>query len=73
MRLHDVAAGKVQNQQTFALPPAADPNYRMEVHRIADEVARWATGTPGIAASRILFVSGGRVYLVDSDGEAISR
>jgi TolB protein len=72
VRLHDVAAGKVLNQQTFTLPPLTDPNYRMEVHRIADEVARWATGTAGIAASRILFVSGGRVYLVDSDGETIT-
>jgi TolB protein len=72
VRLHDVVAGKVQNQQTFTLPPLTDPNYRMEVHRIADEVARWATGTAGIAASRILFVSGGRVYLLDSDGEAIT-
>jgi TolB protein len=72
VRLHDVAAGKVQNQQTFALPPLTDPNYRMEVHRIADEVARWATGTAGIATSRILFVSGGRVYVMDSDGETIT-
>ena len=39
---------------------------------MADEVARWATGTPGIAATRLLFVSGGRVYRMDSDGEAIT-
>ena len=40
------------------------------MHRVADEIARWASGTPGLAASRFLFVSNGRVYRIDSDGEA---
>ena len=70
-RLHDLNAGLVRNQQTFSLPPESDPGYRLEVHRVADEIARWATGTPGSAASRVLFVSGGRVYRMDSDGENI--
>ena len=51
------------------LPPPGSPDSRLEVHRLADEVARWASGAPGAAASRLLFVSGGRVYRVDSDGE----
>ena len=72
VRLHDLTAGQVRNQQSFPLPAVDDPAYRLEVHRIADEVARWATGTAGVAASRLLFVSGGRVYRVDSDGEAIT-
>jgi TolB protein len=71
-RLHDLNAGKVRNQQAFALPPDSDPGYRLEVHRVADEVARWATGTPGVAASRLLLVSGGRIYRMDSDGEALT-
>jgi TolB protein len=70
-RLHDLNAAQVRNQQTFALPSESDPGYRLEVHRVADEIARWATGTPGSAASRVLFVSGGRVYRMDSDGENI--
>jgi TolB protein len=72
VRLHDLNAGQVRNTQSFPLPSATDPAYRLEVHRIADEVARWASGTVGIAASRLLFVSGGRVYRVDSDGETIT-
>jgi TolB protein len=72
VRLHDITAGQVKNQQTFPLPAPTDPAYRLEVHRIADEVARWATGTVGAAATRILFVSGGRIYLMDSDGEALT-
>ena len=67
-RLHDLNDSKVRSQQTVGLPAATDPGYRLEVHRLADEIARWASGTPGIAASRFLFVSGGRVYQVDSDG-----
>jgi TolB protein len=68
-RLHDIGLQKARNQQTFALPPATDPDYRLAVHRVADEVARWASGTPGIAATRFLFVSEGRVHRIDSDGE----
>ncbi len=57
------------NQKSVVLPPPGSPEFRLEVHRLADEVARWASGVPGAAASRLLFVSGGRVYRVDSDGE----
>jgi TolB protein len=71
-RLHDVTASRVRSQQSFGLPGLTDPDYRLELHRLADEVARWATGTPGAAATRLLFVSGGRVYRMDSDGEDIA-
>jgi TolB protein len=68
-RLHDINGQKVRNQQTFTLPPETDPEFRMEVHRLSDEIARWASGTPGLAATRFLYVSNGRVYRIDSDGE----
>lgn len=73
VRLHDVLASRVRTQQNFALPAPSDPGYRLELHRVADEVARWATGTTGIAATRLLFVSGGRIYRIDSDGEATTH
>ncbi|HEV7367036.1 MAG TPA: LpqB family beta-propeller domain-containing protein [Gemmatimonadales bacterium] len=69
VRLHDINIGKLNNQKSVVLPPATSPDFRLEVHRLADEVARWTTGVPGAAASRLLFVSGGRVYRADSDGE----
>jgi TolB protein len=71
-RLHDLNEGRMQSQKTVPLPSPSAPDYRLEVHRLADEVARWASGQPGPAASRLLFVSGGRVYRVDSDGEDIA-
>jgi TolB protein len=69
-RLHDVATGKLRNQQTVPLP--SGPDSRLEVHRLADEITRWASGTSGAAASRMLFVSGGRVYRADSDGHDLA-
>lgn len=67
-RLHDVARSQVANQQVFPLPPTTDAGFRLEVHRLSDEIARWATGTVGAAATRFLFVSGGRIFRMDSDG-----
>jgi TolB protein len=69
-RLHDLNAGRLRNQQT--VPLAGGSDFRMEVHRLADEITRWASGTAGTAASRLLFVSGGRVYRADSDGHDLT-
>jgi tol-pal system beta propeller repeat protein TolB len=41
---------------------------RLGIHVIADEVERWITGTRGIAATRIAFVDGKQLKIVDSDG-----
>jgi TolB protein len=71
VRLHDLNAGRVRNQQKLGLPAGTAPDFRLEVHRLSDEIARWASGMAGAAASRLLFVSGGRVYRADSDGEGI--
>jgi TolB protein len=72
VRLHDLNLSRVRNQQTVSLPPETDPGFRLEAHRLADEITRWASGTAGAAASRLLFVSGGRVYRADSDGAVLT-
>jgi hypothetical protein len=72
VRLHDLAGGRVRNQQTFALPPAGASGFRLAVHRISDEIVRWAAGTEGAAASRLLFLADGRIWRVDSDGEGLA-
>jgi len=71
-RLHDLNLSRVRNEQLVPIPPEADPGFRMEAHRLADEITRWATGTAGAAATRLLLVSGGRVYRADSDGAALT-
>jgi TolB protein len=72
VRLHDLNAGRIRNQQTVTLSPSTTSEFRMDVHRLSDEIARWASGVAGAAASRLMFVSGGRVYRADSDGEGIT-
>ncbi|HWN17503.1 MAG TPA: LpqB family beta-propeller domain-containing protein [Gemmatimonadales bacterium] len=69
-RLHHVTGGKLRNQQSVPLP--SGPDFRLDVHRLADEITRWASGTSGAAASRMLFVSRGRVYRADSDGHDLA-
>ncbi|HEV2735715.1 MAG TPA: hypothetical protein VGV85_12795, partial [Longimicrobiaceae bacterium] len=77
LALLDAVYGTVKGERTFQLPRAADRGFRMAVHAAADEVVRWATGEPGMAASRIAFVTQGRgskeIYAVDSDGENLTR
>jgi hypothetical protein len=41
---------------------------RLGIHVVSDEIERWITGTRGISASRIAFVDGTRLKIVDSDG-----
>lgn len=67
--VHDVAKRQVLQTGDFPLPasfPARD--WRMAVHAASDEVLRWITGTRGAAATRIAFVRGGQLWVVDSDG-----
>lgn len=76
--LHDVTFGNVKQQQAFALPDARAADFRMAVHAISDAVVRWATGQPGMAASRIAAVrkqrgGGYELIVVDSDGENLQR
>ena len=71
-RLHDLNESRLHSQKTVTLPSTTAAEFRLEVHRLADEVARWASGMPGAAASRLLFISAGRVYRVDSDGHDLA-
>ena len=41
---------------------------RFGIHAVSDEVERWLTGVRGIAATKIAFVDGGKLKIVDSDG-----
>lgn len=67
--LHDVGAARVASVKDFVLPAGAPGHeWRTAVHGIADEVEQWITGVRGIAQTRVAFVRGNRVYVVDSDG-----
>ncbi len=76
LTLHDVVYSNIKEMSSFHLPAVQDPGFRMAVHAASDQVVRWATGSPGIAASRILFTvqdpkdrTSREILIVDSDGE----
>ena len=66
--LHDIAAAGIRRTVRAHLPPPSDPDFRLAVHRLADQALQAALGTSGIAATRILFVKDGKVYQIDQDG-----
>lgn len=78
LELHDVVYGEVRERGRFRISDPMDSDFRMSVHRTSDEVVTWATGDPGMAASRIAFTmaddAGNKeVYLIDSDGENLRQ
>ena len=77
LTLLDAVYGVEKGSGAFPVPPVGSRGFRMAVHAASDAVVRWATGEPGMAASRIAYVVQGRgtkeLYLVDSDGEAVTR
>ncbi|MBI3789820.1 MAG: PD40 domain-containing protein [Gemmatimonadetes bacterium] len=67
--VYDVGGARVLDTLSVALPtPPQTRPWRAALHRLADDVERVLTGTPGIARTRIAYVKGGRTWLVDSDG-----
>jgi TolB protein len=67
--LHDVGHAKIANTGDFALPAAGlGRDWRMGVHRVSDEIERWMTGQKGIAATRVAFMRGQAIRIIDSDG-----
>jgi TolB protein len=77
LTLYDAVYGEVKGTGSFGVPARGARGFRMAVHAASDAVVRWATGQPGAAATRIAFVTAGRgskeIYLVDSDGQGVTR
>jgi TolB protein len=67
--VHDVAKQRQERVKDFPLEgEPLSAQWRMALHGVADELEEWITGVRGIAATRILFTSAGRVWRIDSDG-----
>lgn len=67
--VHDVTARAVLRTGELTIASArSSGTWRMEIHGMADEVERWITGVKGMSRSRVLFVRGSDVWIVDSDG-----
>ena len=46
----------------------ANRAFRLALHAVSDQIEEWMTGTHGISATRIAYVRGKNLHLVDSDG-----
>ncbi len=69
--LHDVGSARVVNVREFTLPAAAlSRDWRLAVHSISDEIERWVTGQRGVAATRVAYLRGQSIRIIDSDGAA---
>ena len=72
LSLHDVVFEILQQVRAYELPPLRHPAFRVAIHRASDHVVRWATGSAGIAATRIAYVDrlqdGSEIWTVDADG-----
>ncbi len=76
--LHDVVYSNLKNVQAFTLPSMSSPEFRMAAHRVSDAIVAWATGQPGIAATRIAFrrvtaEGNSDLWMIDSDGHNLRR
>jgi TolB protein len=69
--LYDVPGQVERRRFEIAWSSVTDPAFRMRVHHMADELVRAATGEPGMAATRLAFVSDGRLYRVDADAAVL--
>ena len=74
MRLYDLAAEQVRGELVLPVDRSGSGEGRMSIHALSDEIVRLATGQPGIAATRILFLNNDdrRIWRVDSDGGGLA-
>jgi TolB protein len=69
VNVYDVAAKKLAAAHDVTVSGAPNSEeWRMSVHAMSDQIEQWITGVHGIAATRILYVRGNRIYVIDSDG-----
>ncbi|HYW51984.1 MAG TPA: hypothetical protein VE861_15325, partial [Gemmatimonadaceae bacterium] len=69
LTLHDVAGKRVLQKRAVSLPGAPNSaSWRTAVHGASDQFEEWISGERGVASTRISYVSGGRIWVVDSDG-----
>ena len=67
--VHDVRTQRVERVKDFPLAAVPlSPDWRQQVHAIADAIEFWVTGGRGAAATRILYSASRRIWQIDSDG-----
>lgn len=68
---YDVLGKKLLQSEHF-LFDQRDRDWRFALHGISDQIEKWVFGKRGIAQTRIAYIAGGTLRIVDSDG-AVTR
>jgi TolB protein len=67
--MSDATGAKASKSKNYSISGGpSDVSARATIHAISDDVVEWVTGQSGIAESRVVYVQGGKVRMVDSDG-----
>jgi TolB protein len=67
--VHDVGGQKILATRDFSVPATVGtPEWRFALHAASDEIEKSITGTRGVAATRVLFVRDGQIFVCDADG-----
>jgi TolB protein len=70
LAVYDVVKQTTALIRDYPAPQMSDMrNWRAAVHGLSDDLEQSLTGTRGIAHTRVSFERGGRLWVVDSDGE----
>jgi TolB protein len=71
--IYHVATKQTARIQDDPAPPMRESRtWRAAVHAMSDDIELALTGVRGIASSRVMFGRGGRLWMVDSDGEQLT-
>lgn len=71
--IYNVATKQTARIKDYPAPPMRESRtWRAAVHAMSDDIELALTGVRGIASSRVMFGRGGRLWMVDSDGEQLT-
>jgi len=70
LAVYNVATKQTALVRDYPAPPMSETRaWRAAVHGLSDDLEESLTGTRGIARTRVVFERGGRLWVVDSDGQ----
>ncbi len=72
-RLHNLLADSLRLRVQRGIDPAGTGAQRLGIHRLSDELILAMTGSPGIAATKMLFQRADDIWTLDADGANLGK
>lgn len=72
-RLHDLTADSLRLRVQRGIDPTGTGPQRLGIHRLSDELVQAITGSPGIAATKLLFQRSDAIWAIDADGANVTK